>query len=269
MLDSTADLVNAFISIAQQHMATESAAAAKARQLAEQTADTEIARLKAQNVLLAQLLTSEKAKTARLRTDLVQNLTSLIVGFTDAQDASWSEAVATVQAANDAGVNEMGSFATAAGNQFAESSQGRQLFARELDLAGATSGEQRIAGRDAMQEVQHGLRGRLEEYGRETMGEASRMADMVNGHCARLEESAVEGRSSHGDTYLVLTVFSVEQSRFSRAVPCRRPFVDVARSTRRTRRLATSHRKRRREYSDNELVPLILRKLCGIPRNRS
>jgi kinesin family protein 11 len=106
-----------------------------------------ISRLQAQNTLLAQLLKSEKSKTARLRTDLLHNLTTMIVDFTDAQDVSLTTAVQGVQAANEVGVSEMGGFARDVESNFAENSKRAGGCARELNLGEDSAGQQRIAGR--------------------------------------------------------------------------------------------------------------------------
>lgn len=107
VLGSTADLVDAVILSTRTHLAAEAQAAERSKALAHQTAATEIKRLRAQNDLLSKMLSQEKAKTAKLRTELVQNLTNMIVGFTDAQDESWTQAVAGVREANELGMVEM------------------------------------------------------------------------------------------------------------------------------------------------------------------
>ena len=103
--------------------------------------------------MLAQMLMDEKAKTSKLRNNLVQNLTNLIVDFTDAQDASWSAAVAGVQSANEASVVEMGSFASQVEDGFVRTAQQSEALGAELATAQATVGQQRDAG----QAVSHSL----------------------------------------------------------------------------------------------------------------
>ena len=107
VLGSTANLVDVVILSTRQHLAAEAEAAEKSKVLAHRTAAAEIVRLRTQNDLLARMLSEEKAKTTKLRTELVQNLTSLIHGFTDAQDESWTNAVEGVKLANEAGMSEM------------------------------------------------------------------------------------------------------------------------------------------------------------------
>lgn len=107
VLGSTSDLVDAVILSTRTHLAAEAEAAERSKILAHRTAAAEIVRLRGQNDLLARMLSAEKAKTAKLRTELLQNLTSLIHGFTDAQDESWTTAVEGVKEANTLGMGEM------------------------------------------------------------------------------------------------------------------------------------------------------------------
>lgn len=193
VLDTTADLIDNVISAAQTHLASEVAAAAHTKRLADQAASTEISRLRAQNVLLAKLLTDEKAKTAHLRTELVSNLTNLIVGFTDAQDASWSGVMAKVQAENEEGVRQMGAFSGAMEESHAEGSRRARAFSGELEQSQRAGMGQREAGRKAVREVKEGMRVRLEEYGERTRGEMERQVEVVDGFCGRLGETSADG----------------------------------------------------------------------------
>lgn len=146
VLDSTADLVDAVISTARDHLKAESAASARSQNLAEQASQIEIDRLRNQNLLLANLLAEEKAKSVTLRTQLISNLTSMIVGFTDAQDESWSKVVGKVQSENEVGISEMGVFGKEAKGIHAESSKRAGQFSEELDMGGETCSKQREAG---------------------------------------------------------------------------------------------------------------------------
>ena len=94
------------------------------------------------------MLNEEKSKTAKLRTDLVANLTSMILGFTDAQDASWSETVAKVQSENSTSLEEMEDFARASEGIHAESSARASRLQQDLSVAQDTSERQREAGRE-------------------------------------------------------------------------------------------------------------------------
>jgi kinesin family protein 11 len=107
VLGSTADLVDNVILSTRTHLAAEAQAAERSKALAHKTAAAEIVRLRSQNEMLTRMLVDEKAKTAKLRTELVANLTNMIVGFTDAQDESWTTAVEGVQKANEVGMGEM------------------------------------------------------------------------------------------------------------------------------------------------------------------
>jgi kinesin family protein 11 len=129
VLGSTADLVDAVILSTRNHLASEAQAAERSKALAHQVAAAEIVRLRAQNDLLARMLSEEKSKTAKLRTELVQNLTNMIVGFTDAQDESWTKAVEGVRSANEVGMGEMEVY----GDQVEVDWEERTGRAREVD----------------------------------------------------------------------------------------------------------------------------------------
>jgi kinesin family protein 11 len=144
-------------------------------------------------VLLAKLLGEEKAKTARLRTELIGNLTNLIVGFTDAQDASWSEVVDKVQVANEQGVGEMERWIGQAEEVHAESSRRTESMRGELVMAERTATSQREAGVSALRDVSEGMRTRLEEYGAETQDMATSQVEAVDGFCGKMGSTAVEG----------------------------------------------------------------------------
>ena len=94
-------------------------------------------RLRNQNALLARMLQEEKAKTTRLRTDLISNLTSMIVDFT---------AVADVQTANTAGIEEMGVFQHGAEVRYDELLSRNNEIEEELGVAVNTASKQRSAG---------------------------------------------------------------------------------------------------------------------------
>ncbi|RSH85668.1 kinesin motor protein cin8 [Saitozyma podzolica] len=174
------------------HLDAETEAHARAQERSKQMADQEISRLRAQNVLLAKLLGEEKAKTARLRTELIGNLTNLIVGFTDAQDASWSEVVDKVQVANEQGVGEMERWIGQAEEVHAESSRRTENMRGELVMAERTATSQREAGVSALRDVSEGMRTRLEEYGAETQGMATSQVEAVDGFCGKMGSTAVE-----------------------------------------------------------------------------
>jgi len=152
-----------------------------------------VTRLRSQNVLLGRLLAEEKAKTAKLRSELVTNLTSMIESFTDAQDASWSDAVAQVQAANDVGMTEIERFAEVSAELHSESSKRAGEYSEELVMGGETASAQRKAGRGALEDVTTGLRTRLEVYGRDTSAQAGQHVEVVDGFCGRMGFAATEG----------------------------------------------------------------------------
>ena len=146
VLGSTADLVDNVITTTRTHLASEAAAAERSKALAHQTAAAEIRRLRAQNDMLTRMLSSEKAKTAKLRTELVQNLTNMIVGFTDAQDASWTQAVEGVKMANEEGMGEMERYGDLVEEEWEEKVGRAEIVEKELQSAQGSSKRQRVDG---------------------------------------------------------------------------------------------------------------------------
>ena len=72
----------------------------------------------------------------------------MIEAFTDAQDQSWSEAVAQVHAANEVGVSEMGAAMQHAELHWNVSSARTTSFENELQEAVGTSSVQRSTGKE-------------------------------------------------------------------------------------------------------------------------
>ncbi|WVQ80021.1 hypothetical protein IAT38_002122 [Cryptococcus sp. DSM 104549] len=192
VLESTTELVDALVASAQDHVAAEAAASLRARDLAARASASEIARLRSQNVLLAQLLLDEKTKTAKLRTELIGNLTSMIEGFTDAQDQSWSQVVEKVKGENEKGVREMEVFGGEAREEWKEGERRRGVFAEHARAGGAKSVARREEGQVALGQVREGVRERLEVYGENTRGEAESHVSVVDGFCARMGKGATE-----------------------------------------------------------------------------
>jgi len=146
VLGSTADLVDNVITTTRTHLASEAAAAERSKALAHQTAAAEIRRLRAQNDMLTRMLSEEKTKTSKLRTELVQNLTNMIVGFTDAQDASWTTAVEGVKMANEEGMGEMERYGDLVEEDWEEKVGRAEVVEKELQGAQGSSKRQRVDG---------------------------------------------------------------------------------------------------------------------------
>ncbi|WVO21392.1 uncharacterized protein IAS62_002700 [Cryptococcus decagattii] len=190
VLDSTASLVDAFITTAQEHLAAESVSALHARDLAVQTSSSEIARLRSQNVFLAKLLSEEKAKTAKLRTELIGNLTSMIENFTDEQDKGWSAVVDKVKMGNEKSVEKMEELDEEARRVWEEGDGRRKLFENQVRSGGEKAVLQKGEGQMALRQVREGLKERLESYGQETMGEAGAHVEMMDDFCVKMAKSA-------------------------------------------------------------------------------
>ncbi|WVQ72707.1 hypothetical protein IAR50_002267 [Cryptococcus sp. DSM 104548] len=190
VLASTSDLVEAIITTSQQHLATEAAAALRARELAIQRSASEADRLRAQNNLLMTLLAEEKSKTAKLRTDLIGNLTSMIQDFTDAQDEGWSGVVDKAKRDNQAGIESLEEFGEQVGAAWVEGEGRRKVFESEAATGREAGARQKELGEEALGQVREGLRQRLVDYGQETMGEAEKHVQVVDGFCVKLANRA-------------------------------------------------------------------------------
>ncbi|KAK8854531.1 hypothetical protein IAR55_003270 [Kwoniella newhampshirensis] len=190
VLDSTADLVDAVITTARDHLAAEAASSAASRDLALRASSSEISRLQSQNLLLARLLSQEKAKTAKLRTELIDNLTSMIENFTDAQDASWTEVVNQVQVENVRGVQEMERFDEDVRGEWERGERRREGVRGDFAVGEETGSKQREAGRSALGDVREGVRERLQVYGKETTEEAESHVKVVDAFCTRMGKGA-------------------------------------------------------------------------------
>lgn len=190
VLESTASLVDAIIATTQEHLAAESASALRARDLAIQTSSSEITRLRSQNHLLAKLLSEEKAKTTKLRTELIGNLTSMIESFTDEQDKGLNAVVGKVKMENEKSVEEMEEFGEETRRVWEEGDRRRKLFEDEVRSGGERVVLQKGEGQLALGQVREGLRERLESYGQETMGEAEAHVEVVDGLCNKMGKSA-------------------------------------------------------------------------------
>lgn len=146
VLGSTADMIDSVIRSTRQHMAAEAAASERSKQLAHQMAAAEIVRLRSQNEMLARMLGNEKAKSAKLRTELVSNLTSMIHGFTDAQDESWTTAVEGVKQANTAGMAQIERYGDQVEHEWDEHTQRAERVEQELRGVESSTKRQRTDG---------------------------------------------------------------------------------------------------------------------------
>jgi hypothetical protein len=96
----------------------------------ELTKPQQVARLRSQNERLAELLQQEQQTSARLRDDLVSQITSLLTGFTTAQTASLDKAMRGIQTENNKGIvasqDTMSSYSEAAAMAGQRSTQYRK-----------------------------------------------------------------------------------------------------------------------------------------------
>ncbi|WWC90417.1 uncharacterized protein L201_005352 [Kwoniella dendrophila CBS 6074] len=197
VLGSTADLVDAVLTTTLSHLQYSSSAAIKSRDLALQASSNEISRLQTQNGLLIQLLFEEKEKSTKLRTELIGNLTSMIEGFTEQQDQSWSNAINKVTKENEFALNQMNDFSETIKEDYEQSDKKRKQVEDDMRIGRETGTRQREAGQEALNSVRQGLQTKLEEYGNEISEEADTHVRTTDVHLEKINKSAqdVSGKS--------------------------------------------------------------------------
>ena len=145
--------------------------------------------------MLARLLQDEKRKTASLRTELIGNLTNLIVGFTDTQEASLDAAITSVQSANEEGMGTMQAYAHTATEVYEAGEIAREQVERELRSGAQTSGTQRAEGARAVGMAGESLKGAMGVYGQQVQNEMGTLRSGLDGVCERFGEVAGDGES--------------------------------------------------------------------------
>lgn len=146
VVEGTTALVANVIHAAREHVATQSAAFTRAQELAASAAAAEIARLKAEKAALLQLMADEQDKSAKLRTNLIANFTTMMSDFTAAQDTSLSAAIAKATNRADVGVREMTAFQASHAAVTGEGVRLADEFGADLDDRAMDVDEQGRAG---------------------------------------------------------------------------------------------------------------------------
>ena len=85
---------------AQDYITAERKSLQEAKAMAETTAKAEVTRLQQQNAQFMHLLESQKAKSERLRDELLKSISGQFKSFTLEQDRGWREAVAEMTESN-------------------------------------------------------------------------------------------------------------------------------------------------------------------------
>ncbi|BEJ15730.1 hypothetical protein CspHIS471_0503350 [Cutaneotrichosporon sp. HIS471] len=199
VLDTTSQLVDDVIAAAQDHVAAQKAHAERAAALASQVAADEVARLRAQNAALSNLLKDERAQDVRARTDLLSGIAGLVKRFGEQQEERLDGALARVRSANDGGVEKMEAFAVAHAEVVGDMAEGARAFHEDLDTRAETVEAQRSAVPEAMEEVTTGLRTRLEAYGVETTRQGTERLNALNTLCAKIGDGVAD-LSAHAST---------------------------------------------------------------------
>ncbi|TXT09198.1 hypothetical protein VHUM_02672 [Vanrija humicola] len=152
VVEGTTALVANVIHAAREHVSAQAAAFAKAQDLAASAAAAEIARLKAEKAALLQLMADEQEKSAKLRTNLIANFTTMMGDFTAAQDSSLSAAIAKATNRTDAGMREMTAFQASHAAVTAEGARRADEFGANLDDRAMDVEEQGRAGKKVRDE---------------------------------------------------------------------------------------------------------------------
>ncbi|KAJ9107449.1 hypothetical protein QFC21_000902 [Naganishia friedmannii] len=92
------------------HTSEQLQSVARMQKLADNATEREVERLRNQNQQLAELLNSEKKNSARLREDLVAQISTLLLNFTLAQSQSLDTAISPVLQQNATGLENLGAF---------------------------------------------------------------------------------------------------------------------------------------------------------------
>ncbi|KAL1407756.1 Kinesin-related motor protein [Vanrija albida] len=196
VVEGSTALVANVIHAAREHVSTQAAAFARAQDLAASAASAEIERLKAEKAALLQLMADEQDKSAKLRTNLIANFTTMMSDFTAAQDTSLSAAIAKATNRADVGVREMTAFQASHAVVTAEGVRLADEFGADLDDRAMDMEEQGRAGQKAIAEVSSDLNSTLRAYAKETASQASKQLASVDAACGRLAGAATKVSTS-------------------------------------------------------------------------
>lgn len=104
---SLASTVEILLREAQEYIATERKSLQEAKNLARNTADTEVVRLQQQNALLARLLEQEKQNADHARDELIKRVSTLLGDFAAERNRSLKESFSEMTQSNAAAQEEM------------------------------------------------------------------------------------------------------------------------------------------------------------------
>ncbi|KAG9032021.1 kinesin motor protein cin8 [Tulasnella sp. JGI-2019a] len=150
---SAVSLVDAVVLEAKSFVDEERTAFEELREVTEQAASSEISRLQNQNKLLTQLLDSEKIKAERMRDDLIKQVSSLLVGFTEARDTSMREAVGAVREDIVEGQREIAQYAGRVEGTIGESVSRMERVNERMEGRGAEGRRVKDGGLKALSTV--------------------------------------------------------------------------------------------------------------------
>jgi kinesin family protein 11 len=104
---------------------------------------TQVARLRAQNDRLTELLEEEQQTSTRLRNDLVAQITSLLTGFTNAQSTSLDKAISGISSVNNQGITALDHALTSYKSGAELAAQRSDQYRVDLDLIRKTQASNR------------------------------------------------------------------------------------------------------------------------------
>lgn len=104
---SLASTIEILLREAQEYIVTERKSVQEAKNLAKNTADTEVVRLQQQNALLARLLEQEKQNADRAKDELIMRVSALLGDFTAERNRCLKESFSEMTQSNAAAQEEM------------------------------------------------------------------------------------------------------------------------------------------------------------------
>ncbi|KAG8857200.1 kinesin motor protein cin8 [Tulasnella sp. 330] len=159
------------------------------RDMTEHAASSEVSRLKNQNKLLTQLLDSEKVKAERMRDDLIKQVSCLLVGFTEARDASVREAVGAVREDIEEGQMEMAQYATRVEGKVGEGVGRMQKMSSKIESRIGDGRNARDGGLTALSTVAATMKNGLSTMREGVMSSVGEESAWLAGHVESAEKT--------------------------------------------------------------------------------
>ncbi|KAF5365630.1 hypothetical protein D9758_003326 [Tetrapyrgos nigripes] len=142
---------------------TERRALVEANSLTQETASREIARLKAQNEQLMQLVATQRLESAKAKDDLLQRMSSMLTDFVSKQDQGLQEGLASLQHGNSLAEQDMKTYAERHSGLVDVLDKQSDVFAGSLRRTGGESKRTRDGALKTLKTAESTIRTRLDE----------------------------------------------------------------------------------------------------------